>query len=59
MSKWNIPITAWTEIEVEADNKEDAVKKAMEEARSVMTDWDYEVTDNIVQNLSDGKMYVL
>ena len=58
MTKWLVPITVWREIEVEADSKEEAVKKAEEEID--MIDFDgMEVTDNTIQNLDDGRFYVV
>ena len=58
MSRWIVPLTAWTEVEVEAESKEEAVKKAKDEV--IMGDFDgVEVTDQTIQNLDDGIYYVV
>ncbi len=58
MSRWVVPLTAWTEVEVEAESKEEAVKKAENEV--IMGDFDgIEVTDQTIQNLDDGIYYVV
>lgn len=58
MSRWLVPLEAFAEIEVEADTKEDAVKKAEESINT--SDFDIvEVTDNMIQNLDDEIYYVL
>lgn len=57
MAKWLVPLEAWTEIEVEADTKEEAVRKAEEQ---ILCDFDnISVTDNIITNLDDGCRYQL
>ena len=56
MSRWIVPLTAWTE--VEADSKEEAVKKAEDEVNT--SDFDgIEVTDQTIENLDDGIYYVV
>ena len=58
MSKWIVPLIAWKEVEVEAESKEEAVKKAEDEVN--MGDFDgIEVTDQTIQNLDDGIYYVV
>jgi vacuolar-type H+-ATPase subunit F/Vma7 len=58
MSRWIVPLEAYAEIEVEADTKEEAVKKAEEEINT--SDFDIvKVTDDTIQNLDDGIYYVL
>ena len=58
MSRWIVPLTAWTEIEVEAESKEEAVRKAEDEVN--MGDFDdIEVTDQTIQNLDDGVYYAV
>lgn len=58
MSRWIVPLTAWTEVEVEAESKEEAVKKAEDDV--IMGDFDgIEVTDQTIQNLDDGIYYVV
>ena len=58
MSKWLVPLTAWKEVEVEAESKEEAVKKAEDEVN--MGDFDgIEVTDQTIRNLDDGIYYVV
>lgn len=58
MSRWIVPLSAWTEVEVEAETKEEAVRKAEDEVSSMDFD-NVEVTDNTIQNLDDGKYYVV
>jgi hypothetical protein len=59
MSRWNVPLTAWTEVEVEAESKEEAVKKAIDEV-DISSDFDgIEVTDQTIQNLDDGIYYAV
>lgn len=58
MSRWVVPLTAWTEVEVEAESKEEAVLKAENEINA--SDFDgIEVTDQTIQNLDDGIYYVV
>ena len=58
MSRWIVPLTAWTEVEVEAESKEEAVEKAENEVN--IGDFDgIEVTDQTIQNLDDGIYYVV
>ena len=57
MAKWMVPLTLYCEVEVEADTKEEAVSAA--EQSVDISDCDMEVTDNMVQNLSDGVYYQL
>lgn len=58
MSRWIVPLTAWIEVEVEAESKEEAVEKAENEVN--MGDFDgIEVTDQTIQNLDDGIYYAV
>lgn len=58
MSRWLVPLEAFAEIEVEADTKEDAVKKAEESINT--SDFDIVgVTDDMILNLDEEMFYVL
>lgn len=58
MSRWLVPLEAYIEVEVEAETKEEAVKKAEE---SVNT-FDFDIVgvpDDCIQNLDNGVFYFL
>ncbi len=58
MSKWLVPLEAFIEVEVDADTKEEAVKKAEESINT--SDFDIVgVTDNCIQNLDEDVYYIL
>ncbi len=58
MSKWLVPLEAFIEVEVEADTKEEAVKKAEESINT--SDFDIVgVTDNCIKNLDKNVYYLV
>ena len=53
---WNLTVQAWKEVEVDADTKEEAIKKAYEETDSL--EWDgCEILDGMVTNLDTGEVF--